>query len=131
MGRRGLTGGSVRSLFTDNRLRLHSFPNVLPQAKNLLCGWPFGSELRNPKPGAECILMVIALYNIRECQNSGRVHCCGGFAEAKAAGRRLIEDERKWFAKFANGAKSRQRRLDVGRTWPCWDKAYVRYADCA
>src|SRR6516164_355817 len=131
MGRRGLTGRPDRFLFTDNRLRLHSFPNVLPQAKYLLCGWPFGSELRNPKPGTECILMVIALYNIRECQYPGRVQCCGGFAEAIAAGRRLIEDERKWFAKFANGAKRRQRRLDVGWTRPCRDQAHVGYANRA
>jgi len=46
--------------------------------------------------------MVIALYNIWKRQNSGRVQCCGGLAEAIAAGRRLIEDERKWFAKLAN-----------------------------
>ena len=100
MGRRGLTGRSDRYLFTDNRLRLHSFPNVLPQAKNLLCGRPFGSELRNPKPGAERILMVIALNDIRERQNSGPVQRCRGLAKAIAAGRRLIEDERKWFAKI-------------------------------
>src|SRR6516165_4345385 len=131
MGRRRLTGRSDRSLFTDNRLRLHSFPNVLPQAKNLLCGWPFGSELGDPKPGAECILMVIALYNIWEREDSGRVQRCSSLAEATAAGRRLIEDERKWFAKFASGANRRQRRLDVGRTRPRRDQAYVGYADRA
>jgi hypothetical protein len=80
---------------------------------------PFGSELRNPKPHAERILMVIALPNKWERENSGRVQRSGSFAEAKAAGWRLIKDERKWFAEFANSAKSRQRRLDVGRTRPC------------
>jgi hypothetical protein len=73
MGRRDLTCRSDWYLFTDNRFRFHSFPNELPKAKNLLRGKPVGSELRNPKPGAERILMVIALYNIRERQNSGRV----------------------------------------------------------
>jgi hypothetical protein len=80
MGRRGLTGRSDLCLFTDNRLRLHSFPNVLPKAEDLLRGKPVRSELRDPKPGAERILMVIALYNIRERQHSGRVQRCGGLA---------------------------------------------------
>ena len=90
IGRRGLTCRSDWYLFTDNRLRFHSFPNELPQAKDLLCGRSIGSELRNTKPGAERILMVIALYNIRQRQHSGRVQRGGGFADAKTAGRRLV-----------------------------------------
>jgi hypothetical protein len=131
MGRRGLACRSDWYLFADNRLRFHSFPNELPKAKNLLRGKPVGSEFRNPKPGAKSILMVIALYNIRERQHSGRVQRCGGLAKPIAAGWCLIEDERKWFAKFANGAKCRQRCLDVGRTWPRWDQAHIGYADGA
>ena len=129
IGRRGLTCRSDWYLLTDNRLRFHSFPNELPKVENLLRGKPVGSELRNPKPGAERILMVIALYNIRECQHSGRVQRCGGLAEPIAAGWRLIEDESKWFAKFTNGAKCRQRCLDVGRTWSRWDQAHIGGTD--
>jgi hypothetical protein len=77
------------------------------------------------------IFAFTALPNIGERQNSSRVQRCGGFAEAIAAGRRLIEDERKCFAKFANSAKRRQRCLDVGRTWPCWDQAHVGSANRA
>ena len=94
-------------------------------------GLPAGIVLGDPQANSECILMVVALDDIRKRQGPRRIQRHGGFADAITARWRLVEDECKWLAKFASGAQRRQRRLDVSRTGPCRDQTYVGGADCA